>query len=203
VSEQYEALTAMLPEIQRAARSVAFKWPLVTTAEDLAQDIFLRLMDTAGSVSKLSEMAPNGRMSSLTRIGHQIASGDRDDLEYFSGQFAYSVEEVKRLLIKGGLTVELEGFDAAVFDLRQAMEALKVRNINQANAIIQRYTLEVPPDKDVLSRGIESLTVLMNRARSSQESEFRNGGRRRNVRRNTAWVREMEEAYEGGSDADE
>lgn len=193
----YEKLMGFMPEIRKAANTVAFKWPNVVESEDVAQDIFLLFMTRPNSVDKLEAMEPPKRYASLVRIGHQIAAGERNDNDVFSGNFSYSVEEVKSALNKGALSPQTGKFDPVAFDIRESLEALKVRNENYSNAIYQRYVLEVPAERNALNRGLEKLTSLMNRTRMDKDSDFANGGRYRTSVSNRSAVLDTQDGYEG------
>lgn len=193
----YEKLMGMMPEIRKAAEVVAYKWPNVVEAEDVAQDIFLRLMATANSVDKLEAMEEGRRKGSLIMIGHQLAAAERNDRDVFSGRFNYSVDEVRKHLLKRALDPQSGRFDVAAFDVQEAFEELKEKNPNYASAIYQRFVLEVQPDKNALNRGVEKLTLLMNRESRDKETEFLRGGRCRVSTRNRWAVREAQEGYDG------
>lgn len=181
---QHDTLTEMLPTIQRAARSVARKWAQLTTANDLTQEIYLRLAETDGSVTKLADMRPAERNASLVRIGHQVADHMRMDYEYFTGQFTYSVGEVRSLLVGGVLTDQLDGFDAMVADVRRALLDLQMSNSDYSSAVVNRYVFDDKPtprsaQAKVLERAVDALTLRMNRNRNNDIYEYENGGGRR------------------------
>jgi hypothetical protein len=183
-NSQHDTLTEMLPAIQRAARSVARKWAQLATANDLTQEIYLRLAETDGSVTKLADMRPAERDASLVRIGHQVADQMRADYEYFTGQFTYSVGEVRSLLVGGALTDQLDGFDARVADVRRAVLDLQKSNSDYSAAIVNRYVFDdKPPPRSaqakVLERAVDALTLRMNRNRNNDIYEYENGGARR------------------------
>lgn len=193
-------LVGMIADIARAARIVAYKWPNTLEAEEFESEMLLRLSESPGSVEKLATWEPQKRLNALVRVGHQIAASERDDRDLFSGRFNYSVEEVKKLLSRQALDRELDRFDAATFDVRQAFEALRDTNKNYADAIYQRYVLEVTADKNALTRGLEKLTLLMNRGWATRTAEFHNGNRFRTRQSNEYGAAVVQNDYAGTSD---
>lgn len=190
-------IETVLPDIKKAAQRVAKKWPQVTTEEDLFQDLTLHFLERPGSLEKLAHLTADKRLARLVAIGHEKASASRDDLEQFSGQFNYSVEEVRKLLLKGAILHSVSRHEAASADVQTSMVLLKKRNQDYWSVLVDRYVNGGATEralKDILSRATESLTTLMNRARASQTYEFTNGGRYRN---NKAAVSQIREDYDG------
>jgi hypothetical protein len=136
------------------------------------------------------------------QIGHQIASKERADYDVFSGNFRYSVDEVRGLLegrvlhqsnpalgsnwsiaedfIKGG------EFEDAVLtklssetDLLRGMQRLVKLNYPYAEIIGRRYltdeSLAEAVDRMRLMRALTALTTQMNRSFKQQHAE-RPGG---------------------------
>lgn len=192
------------PEIERAARSVARKWDQVTDAEDLEQEILTHLMARPGSLKKLTEMEEDQRRGTLVRIGHQLASEERTRYEYFSGQYTYSVDEVRLLLERKALSGPVEGFDAARLDAIRALQGLEESSPEYAAGIVRRYVFGEVPDRDsaarkALNRAVDSLTNRMNRNRNNDIAEYENGGGRRAVLSNRRARRAVDADYYGGA----
>lgn len=190
-------LAELYPEIRAAANIVHRKWPTIIDAEDVAQTIALRMSESPNSILKFLEQTPETRKAWFIRMGHQVAAQERTDLDYFHGSFRYSVDEVKNVLSRGGLIDTLPEFDVQVHDLTVALEDLAKTNQNYASAIYQRYVLEVQPDKNHLSRGLEKLTTLMNKSRAQRESEFANGARGRTSVSNQEGLNLVDSDYNG------
>lgn len=176
----------LAPDIKAAARTVAYKWPTITTEEDMAQELALHFLERDGSLQKLLSMEVGERRASLVRVGHQIAAAERDDFEVFSGQYRYSVEDVKRALAKGVLQGK-STFDVQAGDIVDAVEQLREKTPQYLNALVSRYVHGIIPDrkgkgKDTLNHAVEALTLLMNRGVLTEEYEYENGGRHRSSR---------------------
>lgn len=195
----------LIPDIKAVARSVAYKWPSVTTEEDMVQAITMRLLETQGSIDKLVSMPVDKRRAGLSRLGHQIASRERDDYEVFSGKYLYSVEDVRKLLSAGVIGGEEKRFNSSGMDVLDGMIELEKRNPKYNKAILSRYVDGVIPDrkgagKDTLNHAIEALTVCMNRKLSSKNYDFTNGGRRGS---NRQAVNEDDLLYDGAGRFDD
>lgn len=104
MSDKNEAVTELYPEIQRAAKKIANEWSDVVEADDLTNDIVIRLLEgNKGYAVTLREMEIPQRTKTLNMIASQLASEARDTYEYFHGNFRYSLEEVRQLLRGGAL----------------------------------------------------------------------------------------------------
>jgi hypothetical protein len=163
-----EALGALRPVIRRAARSVAYQWPNVAEADDIEQGINLRLLESPGSVEKIHEMEDAARYRAIVGIGHQLASIERDDYSHFSGNYTYSVDDVKSLLLKGALYEELPGFSSAMIDLDIGLREVTAKAPQYSDAIFRRYAAWISPteksEKNALSNALTALTDEMNRS---------------------------------------
>src|SRR5690606_39941674 len=99
MSDKNEAVTELYPEIQRAAKKIANEWPDVVEADDLTNDIVIRLLEgNKGYAVSLREMEIPQRTKTLNMIASQLASEARDTYEYFHGNFRYSLEVARELL---------------------------------------------------------------------------------------------------------
>ncbi|RYH63733.1 MAG: hypothetical protein EON54_07515 [Alcaligenaceae bacterium] len=181
-----EKLEELVPVILSAARTVENQWPGVADADDLQQEITIKLLESPSSLDKVFESERRLRFRILIRIGHQIASQERADYDYYKGSYRYSVEEAKSVLSKGILIEPLDGgFDEVVFDLMEALEVLATKNPGHSDAITKRYADEVIPtesaEKMVLSRALTSLVGEMNKSHSRRFSERDSGPGSRSV----------------------
>src|SRR5690554_4468836 len=91
-------VTDFSKEISYASKVVANQWPGVIQADDVEQEIYLRLLETSGSVEKLATMTSEERRNSLVHVGHQIGSRYKNDYELFSGNCYYGTEHVRAIL---------------------------------------------------------------------------------------------------------
>lgn len=211
--------------IKKAAKTVAFQWPGVVDADDLEQDLLVHLMERDSTIEKLLADFDNKQLlNAIIKIGHQIAAQERTDYEIFSGNFRYSVDEVRKILedralhneepslgsnwsisedfIKGG---EFE--DAVLYkssseiDLMRGMERLRKKNVKYAEIIERRYlkdaSLTDGIDRKQLSRALTSLTTEMNRSFKEQQRDHEDGpGTRKRVSRSAAYAKSAT-AYDG------
>lgn len=185
-----EVLVDLDADIRRAAKLVAFQWPGVVEEHDMVQDIYLHLLERPNEVDKLRRMEDEkSRYNIIVKKGHRIANQERKDYSYFTGNYRYSVKEVRALLISGALrddetsppvhrptdeeyqpTVAGKSkppVPHAVTDLRQGLELLGKRHIRYAEAIVRRYlyeeATETSLERTVLSRALGALAEEMNR----------------------------------------
>ena len=171
-------------QVKKAARIVSLQWPGVMEADDVEQTIYMKLLESPGTIEKVKDLEPKARDRFLTRMGHQIASRERTEYAHYKGNYRYSVGEVKDLLKAGALNgleldPDVQSYDsqgskpvggeskppikAEVLDLRAGLELLRDRNKSYHDAIITRYLFDEQPNKDALSRGLKSLADEMNR----------------------------------------
>ncbi|QFP95535.1 RNA polymerase sigma factor [Mycobacterium phage GaugeLDP] len=189
-------------EIKKAARSVAFEWPGVVEADDIEQSIWEHILVSPKTKDDLLEMEATPRYRTISKIGHRIASKERTDYEYFSGNFRYSVNEVKALLSKGAINgtkftvqsgwsseenVSSGGeFEDAVLtsvsmeaDLQRAMEMLKETTPQYHDILIRKYVTEEylasGADKKRATLALNALTDNMNRSHKQRHVERPDG----------------------------
>jgi hypothetical protein len=183
-----DVIESILPDFQTAAESVARKWPQATNPEDLFQDLMIHFLERPGSLESLFNLNQVDRVKRLTAIGHEKASSARDDYALFSGQIAYSVDEVRFLASKGAATKTVPNFEAGSTDFQVALEELRKKNPKYHGVLVRVYVGGEHFDrksneaKNVLPRAMESLTTLMNRLNTARRYNHENGSRRRNNR---------------------
>lgn len=166
----------LAPVIKRAAKSVAFQWPGVVDADDVEQSIHIRLLESEGSVEAILGMGDRARYRAIVGIGHQLASGERADYDYYKGSYRYSVAEVRGLLEMGLLADPPANFKAELMDAEDAVKKLSDRYLN---AIFDRYVVGDRPgseaDQKALERAVDALTDAMNQVQKRRHSERDDG----------------------------
>lgn len=194
--------------IKRAARAVAFQWPGVIEAEEVEQEIYLKLLESPGSVDKIMGMEDAAQYRAIIGIGHQRASSERASFEHFSGDFRYSVNEVRKLLESGALKQlghelgsswaddVVKNGDSVMDktltkvsveqDLRRGMAALERTGSQYASLITRRYLMDEvfadDRDRQALRRALPVLATKMNHSFKRQHAEYDSGpGTRRAV----------------------
>jgi hypothetical protein len=224
IDEQHTMLSDLMPQVKKAAKSVAYQWPGVVDQEDMEQSLSLHLLERDSVLQKLYAEENKERMQALVWWGNQIAKGERADYEAFTGNFRYSVNEVKRFLAGGllrGLNPATESswtvedyistdnsFEDGVLtrystelDLTRAMKVLAKKNHPYARAIIVRYLLnEVQTDgadRVTLSRAVKALTDEMNRSFKKQHADAPDGPGTRTVVSNAAAASFSTNEYHG------
>lgn len=201
----YGQLVNLMPVIKRAAKSVAFQWPGVIEADDVEQGIHLRLLESPGSVSKIYEMEDRAQYRAIVGIGHQLASQERADYDYYKGSYRYSVVEVRKLLNDGALLEPPEGFNEAMVDLELALAELRDEKPQYWDALLSRYqdgksTTGDKAYEDALRRGLTALVDEMNALNRRRFAERDDGpGSRKAISASTAGYVSSNQ-YEGDYD---
>lgn len=201
----YHQLVDLMPVIKRAAKSVAFQWPGVIDADDVEQGVHVRLLESPGSVSKIHEMEDRAQYRAIVGIGHQLASQERADYDYYKGSYRYSVVEVKKLLNDGALLEAPEGFNEAMVDLELGLAELRDGKPQYWDAILSRYqdSQSTTGDKsyeDAVRRGLTALVDEMNALNRRRFAERDDGpGSRKSVSNATAGYVSSNQ-YEGDYD---
>ncbi len=159
-------------EIKRAARTVALEWPDVIGPDDLEQEIWSKLLESKNYIDQINAMTLAKKRASLQRIGHQLASAERNSYAVFSGHIRYSGDEVLRLLQNRGLerledtvvstlaTTNNDEHENRIkihrnsyrpeddtvdrIDLQIAMDRLKTRNNGYWAALMNHYLFGTP-----------------------------------------------------------
>lgn len=201
------ALMALYPVIDKAARAVAFQWPGVVEQDDVGQMIATHMWERPSSLLKVSKMESASRYRAVVGIGHQLASKERADYDYYKGAYRYSVQEVKALLKRGVLVSDVGGFDEAVSDLMEALEALTTKTPQYVEAVVSRYADEEVPKtksgKDALSRGLTSVANAMNKSNKRRHMERDDGPGTRKVLSNAQAQAITDHQYDGDGDFDD
>lgn len=181
-----DKIEPLMRHINKAAKFIGFQWAGVTNEDDSKQSISLHLLERPGSVDKILNMDDKAQYRAIVGIGHQIASAERADYDIYKGSYRYNVAEVKSVLELGVLTEGIDGWDEAVHDLMEALEALTVKAPQYQDAILKRYAdFETPSDKaekNALNRGLSALVEEMNKSNKRRFSERDDGvGSRKSV----------------------
>ncbi|OBJ40271.1 hypothetical protein A5630_25305 [Mycolicibacterium mucogenicum] len=158
-------IDSLAPLIRRAAKAVAHQWPGVIEKDDAEQAIYLRLLETKGSIQKIALMDKDAKYRAIIGIGHQLASEERTDYDYYKGAYRYSVKEVRRMLDDRILIDPPANFKAELLDIEAALGDLSER---YHGALMDRYVSGLPAandaDQKALERAVDSLVDAMNRA---------------------------------------
>jgi hypothetical protein len=156
--------------VNRAAKAVSFFWPDTVIAEDLAQDLWIEILESPATLKAVSGADPSALHTLLMRLGHRAAGKERDDYDHFRGNFNYSVDDVKRLLSRGALEDDVfDPANATHLDLEAAMGVLWETAPQHAESLTTTYSegWEVPrqgAEQLVRNRALTSLTTGMNRS---------------------------------------
>lgn len=177
-------------EIERAADYVARDWPGVIEADDIVQEIWIRLLESNKAVKALREADAALRFDVLKRWGQQIASKYANDYELFSGNVFYGTDHVRSLLKSGLLTIsrwdlgEIKETLTEFIDLQEGFKYLK-KTSDYGQVIWDTYVEGIAPvessEKRQAQRAVRALTDAMNQAHKRRFSEYTEGPGTRQV----------------------
>lgn len=197
-------------DVAKAAKSVAFQWPGIVEADDMEQSIWEHILESPSTMAALQRMENTPRYQTISKIGHRIASKERDDYDHFTGNFRYSVGEVKKLLGDGGLasksswktdeyTTDGGEFEDVVLltvsmaeDLKRGMEKLQESSPQYHDILVRKYrdgeyVTGTGAEHTRLTRAQTALTTAMNHGHKQQHAERPDGpGTRTVIKRSAA-----------------
>ncbi|GAB3475439.1 hypothetical protein [Amycolatopsis cihanbeyliensis] len=176
--DQNTALLELMDELRRVAEVTAVEWPGTIDADELTQEISLRLLRDRQATT-VTDLAGRQRRRGLYRMAQQIASDYRNDYDHFSGNYNYSTREVREMLDNGVLVEAGDGHDPAPLDLRAAFAELEREHASYAAALVARYVhcvpMSRPNERKGVQRGADKLTELMNRLGRARQQDYTEG----------------------------
>lgn len=168
-----EAADRLSEEIEKAANIVAQRWPEVIEADDVAQDIGVKLLESPMTTRELMAKKPQDRINILVGLGNREASRALDDYDRFTGRIYYSTDDVRGLLKKGQLAGAEPTTESERLDLENGFASLAKSNPRYAQLLWSEFVNE-DLDKETghirkeLTRAIDALTRLMNRSHNGR-----------------------------------
>ena len=173
-NDLYELLSE---QVKEAASRASYKWHGLLDADDIEQELWVQILESPATARKLQGADTELLTDLLARMADRICIKERHSYERFSGQFRYSVSEVKTIatdiLTKPGPVTE------EVIDFMDALERLIVSNPDQAEVFLVRYADGKYPDKSsermMLSRARVNMTDYMNRNRRERSAKVTDG----------------------------
>jgi DNA-directed RNA polymerase specialized sigma24 family protein len=114
--------------VRSAAVQAANNFPTFIEADDVAQDVWVKLLDAPAMLNKLLDDENVAGMKALIhKIAWREAIREREDYEVYKYEHIYGVDDVKRVIATKTNEPELED-DAEVMDFTEALETLYKRN---------------------------------------------------------------------------
>lgn len=194
----------LTPEVERAARSAGRSWTGALDVEDIAGDMWVKILESPKTLPSLLSYESDQRARVLLAIGRQCAQSELTDREVFSANVQYSTDDVRRILDNGGAHPEWAGIEPGSvshtewMDVQAGLTALGNRYSPDgrggpwyAEVLFAHYVagdyVEAPGDKGAtLTRARDALTVEMNRARRETEAAHEGPGSRKAISNATA-----------------
>jgi len=206
--------------IRKAAVNASFEWKDVS-ADDIEQDMWIRLLEAPGAVDTLDTFEPDVARKFLFQMAKQVAAKDKQRTRISKGDFNYSTGEVRRRLDQGALSslgagemgswaadeessgtgngyTDTSGATASfMVDLTGSLQALKLKNERYFNLIVAKYLLQEGfnhADDMAATRALKSLTNLMNFGYKKDMGEYEGPGLRKKPTRAAAQA--LSDGYE-------
>lgn len=173
-NELYELLSE---QVKEAASRASYKWHGLLDADDIEQELWVEILESPATARDLRKADRELVLDLLSHKADRICIKERDSYERFSGQFRYSVNEVKtiatEILTKPGPVTE------EVIDFMDALERLIVSNPDQAEVFLVRYADEQYPStsagRKMLTLARTKMTDYMNRNRRERSAKVTDG----------------------------
>lgn len=203
---------ALNKDIAKAAKLVALDWSGVIEADDIQQELWVRVLESEKTLNAITNAESALRVDLLKRMGVQVASKYANDYEVFSGNIFYSSAHARRVLESGLLTAtrqdlaEMDETLTEFLDLHEAFDALKRINQEQAQAIWadfveSSYDKSTSAKREKLRRAVNHLTDLMNQAYKRRMAGYEDGPGTREVMSNARARAISSTQWEGKKDA--
>lgn len=185
-----ETYNQLAKAVHYAARATQDEWPGIVEADDVEQDIWVRLLESPGSAERLADMNDRDRKVSLNKIGRQLAIEERSSHEWFSGQVHYSTDDVREMLEAGALVNEGFMGDDDRLDFGEGVISLREANPNFVSALWDRYEeteetrifdLDSSTNRDRIARAVRKLTNFMNGSQKARNENHTGPGSRKAI----------------------
>lgn len=182
-NETYDLLKK---SVKAAALVTELEWPKVVEAADVEQEIWLKLLESPNSATKLGEMGESSRKKSLLRMGKQIAAEASATFELFSCQIFYSTDDVRDMLEAGALVGEGFNSEDERIDFESAIGMVRDANSQYLDYMWGYYELgDFPLDSATnrkrLSRAVRFLADQMNNTTKGRRETYGGPGSRKAI----------------------
>lgn len=159
--------------VKKAATAAAWNWHGLMEAEEIESELWIEIAQSPATAEALRGREGPALSRLLAFKANRVCAKERTAFERYSGQYQYSVGEVKEIaaeiLTKSGkVTCE-------VMDFMDALQELISRNPGYADVFLRRYadgeTFTNGVDRSRLSRALTKFTDFMNMHRRKVERE--------------------------------
>lgn len=161
-------------KVNKAAKSVAGRNTNVEW-EDVAQDVWVRLVEDQGYYDKLCDQ--EDPFQSLKRLAKQEVYKQNSAWEHYSGNYTYTPGEVRVLLDEYLIDVTLERVAEHV-DLVEGLLLLKDQNKNRFNILVNKHVHGLEVDKRRVLEAVDSLVKHMNNVNRAARYSYEGPGSR-------------------------
>lgn len=163
----------LVPIVRRAAQRAAFEWPGVMSPDDVAQEVWVRILESPATQRKMVGPATHACRMAYT-MARQVLARESSSNATFNGSIAFSVDEVKQSLETVCLRGDLR------FALQAALNELAETQPTYYAALTRRYSDGQAPETDAdrkrLDRAVCKLTEAANRVHRTDRYDPTPGG---------------------------
>lgn len=157
--------------VKKAAEGAAWNWHGLLEAEEIESELWIEVMQSPATEESLRGRDANALARLLAFKANRVCAKERTAFEHYSGQYQYSVGEVKdiaeKILTREGVVT------CEVIDFMEALEKLIDRNPGYADLFLRRYadgeTFSDQADRSRLSRALTKFTDFMNWNRRNED----------------------------------
>ncbi|WP_156161938.1 hypothetical protein [Nocardia vulneris] len=149
--------------IRRAANAVVYEWPSIIEADDLAQELWIQVLESPATYAFLEDKTARERMNLLCRMGHRIAVRHRNNNVRFSIQVQYGVDDIKAALTGQSLWPEIaEDIARGLAALQERDEDYSDRYVESIQAFVHNEAPATEAERKRRSRAFVALTEETN-----------------------------------------
>lgn len=190
-------------KVDKAARSAASSNKQIDW-EDVAQDIWVRMLEDPADYDRLTKM--EDPFGPLKRIAKQEIYKQNSSYEHFTGDYIYTSGEVRGLLREYLIDVTLESVAEHV-DLVEGLLLLREKNSALFKVLTDKYVHGIEPkDAKYTQRGVDTLTVQMNQVNKGARYSYEGVGSRKVMSNATfqakSWNQMEQNAGKSGTNRD-
>lgn len=171
----------LYPEVEKAARSATRSWTGALDAEDIVQDMWVKIYEAPKTLPALLSYESDQRGKVLRAIARQCAGAEMATRENFSANVTYSTDDVRRIL-ENGAAGDNPGTAAHVewLDVQAGMGAVSPwhAEVIFSNYVAGDFDSSNGDARKELTRARDSLTAAMNANHKAAKVEHDGPGSR-------------------------
>lgn len=156
----------LFPEVTKAAKTATRSWTGALDAEDVEQDMWVKILESTNTLPSLLSYEANRRGKVLRAIARQCAQADVASRDDFSASATYSTDDVRRILEKGGADEGNPGSPSHIewLDTQAGLRAIKpwYAEVVFSRYVVGDWNMKSNTNRYVLLEARDALTRAMN-----------------------------------------